>query len=276
MTNAPHTGAITGTIAVVLAAQRTGVINPLAERAGVSHKCLAPIGTGSDRRALIRHVLDTLVRVPDLAAIRISIEPDAHDALGPVIADYARYDVPISLVSSDDIIVTSVEQATTGTNGPVLITTADNVLLTQDAVRLVREAVREADAVIGVAREDRVKAAHADGQRNFYPLSDGGIANCNLYALRSRDALKAAEVFREGGQFMKNPGRMVRAFGLFNLVLLRLGWLKLDAAMDRLGRKLGLTIKAVAFEDGALAIDVDNERTYAVCEELLPTRPAKD
>ncbi len=256
---------------VLLAAQRAGVANPLAKRAGVSHKCLAPIRG----RALIRHVLDTLVRVPNLAAIRVSIEPEAHDALSSVITDYAGDGIPISLVASDANIVTSVEQASIGATGPIVITTADNVLLTQDAVRRMREAVQTADAVIGVAREANVRAAHAEGQRNFYPLADGGIANCNLYALRSRDALKAAEVFREGGQFMANPMRMVRAFGLVNLVLLRLGWLKLDAAMDRLGRKLGLTIKAVAFEDGALAIDVDNERTYAVCEELLPTRPAK-
>ena len=59
---------------IVLAAQRAGVVNPLAERAGVSHKCLAPICG----RALIEWVLEVVTAQPDLAAIRISIEPEAQ------------------------------------------------------------------------------------------------------------------------------------------------------------------------------------------------------
>ena len=44
--------------AIVLAAQRAGRLDPLAERAGVSHKCLVPIGGVP----LITHVLTTLAR----------------------------------------------------------------------------------------------------------------------------------------------------------------------------------------------------------------------
>ena len=46
------------TIVIILAAQRAGVVNPLAERAGVSHKCLAPIYG----KPLIEWVLDTCYR----------------------------------------------------------------------------------------------------------------------------------------------------------------------------------------------------------------------
>ncbi len=256
---------------IVLAAQRTGVVNPLAARANVSHKCLAPIRG----KALIRHVMETLVTVPNVEAIRVSVEPEVHAELEAVLADYASPDLPITLVASDANIVESVVKAAGKSEGPFVITTADNVLLTRDAVAQVVDAMRDADAVIGVAREKNVKAAHPEGQRNYYGFSDGGIANCNLYGLSSQKAFKAAEVFREGGQFMSNPGRMVRAFGLLNIVLLRAGLMKLHPAMEVLSDRLGATVKAVEFEDGALAIDVDNERTYAVCEELLPGRPPK-
>lgn len=256
---------------IVLAAQRTGVVNPLATRAGVSHKCLAPIRG----KALIRHVMETLVTVPNIGSVRVSVEADAHDDLAPVLADYSTAERPVSLVESDANIVESVVRAAGADEGPFVVTTADNVLVTRDAVARIVDAMRDADAVIGVAREVRVMAAHPEGQKRFYGFSDGGIANCNLYGLSGRKAFKAAEVFREGGQFMNNPGRMVRAFGLLNILLLRAGLLKLHPAMDVLGERLGVTIKAVEFEDGALAVDVDNERTFAVCEELLPGRPAK-
>jgi hypothetical protein len=79
-------------------------------------------------------------------------------------------------------------------------------------------------------------------------------------------------VFRGGGQFMKSVWRMISAFGLHNIVLLRMGAFSREAAMRRLSRRLGLVVKAIEFTDGALAVDVDNERTYRVCEELLARR----
>ena len=35
-----------------------------------------------------------------------------------------------------------------------------------------------------------------------------------------------------------------------------------------------IAIKATEFTDGSLAVDVDNERTYRVCEEMLARREA--
>jgi hypothetical protein len=115
-------------------------------------------------------------------------------------------------------------------------------------------------------------AAHPDGQRNYYEFRDDGYANCNIYGLAGAKALAAVEVFRGGGQFMKSVKRMIDSFGLLNIVMMRLGWISRETAARRLGRKLGLEVEATVFADGALAIDVDNERTYAVCEELLAKR----
>ena len=59
---------------ILLAGQRAGVVNPLAARAGVSHKCLAPI----HGRPLVAHVLETVTALPAVREIRISLEPEAH------------------------------------------------------------------------------------------------------------------------------------------------------------------------------------------------------
>ena len=129
------------------------------------------------------------------------------------------------------------------------------------------------DTVIALARKEDVLAAHPQGQRRFYKFRDGEFSNCNLYGL-SRRGLALAETFREGGQFAKNPMRIARAFGFFNLFLLRYGLVTLDRAMQRLGRRFGVRVSALVLADGAHAIDVDNARTYEIAAELLDRRAA--
>lgn len=257
-------------IAIVLAGQRAGVVNPLAERAGVSHKCLAPIRG----KALLAHVLETLTQVPAVSEVRVSIEADAHPLLAPLIGEYAARGLPVRLVASSRKLVDSVLAAAENDAGPFLITTADNVLVTPAAIAQVREAMESADVVFALARKASVMAAHPEGQRNYYQFRDDDYANCNLYGLANRRALASAEVFRGGGQFMKSVWRMIKAFGFWNIVLLRLGAYGREGVERRLSKRIGLKASAAVFEDGSLAIDVDNERTYRVCDELLAKREA--
>jgi GTP:adenosylcobinamide-phosphate guanylyltransferase len=265
----PDTPATRPLIAIVLAGQRRGAINALAARAGVSHKCLVPIAG----RPLIAHVLATLTALPDLAEIRISVEPDAEAGLRPVLAPFEAAGARIRLVPAEGRLADSLVAAAGEDSGPFLVTTADNVLLTPEAVAQVRAALADADGVAAMARKASVLAAHPEGQRNFDRFRDDEYANCNVYALANRKAIDAgAQVFRGGGQFMKSVWRMIAAFGLHNIVLLRMGAFSRERAMRRLSRRLGLVVKAIEFTDGALAVDVDNERTYRVCEELLAKR----
>jgi GTP:adenosylcobinamide-phosphate guanylyltransferase len=259
-------------IAIVLAGQRWGAVNPLAERAGVSHKCLVPIAG----RPLIAHVLVALTAVPAIGEIRISVEPEAVPELRGVIAPFESAGARIRFIASEPRLAESLLAAALDDPGPFIVTTADNVLLTPDAVDQVRGALEEADGVAAMARKSSVLAAHPEGQRNFYRFRDDEYANCNIYALANRKAIEAgARVFRGGGQFMKSVWRMISAFGPHNILLLRLGAFSREAAMRRLSRRLGLVVQAIEFTDGSLAVDVDNERTYRVCEELLARREAR-
>lgn len=257
---------------VILAAQRAGVVNPLAARAGVSHKCLVPICG----RPLIAHVLETVTAIPGVTSIRISLELEAHEEVAELLGERANRGIAIELVRSKPNIVDSVAAAAEGVSGSFIVTTADNVLLTREGFDLVRDALDDADAVLGVTTGDRVRAAHEAGQRNFYRFRDGGYANCNIYALADRKALNTAEIFREGGQFQASVGRMIRAFGLFNIIAMRLRLVTLPQGIARVGRRFGVRMKPVIFTDGALAIDVDNERTYRIAEWILGQRLGMD
>jgi CTP:molybdopterin cytidylyltransferase MocA len=258
-----------GVTAIVLAAQREGRLDPLAADAGVTHKCLVPIGG----RPLLAHVLAALAQVPALRLIRISVEAGAEALLRPVV-DGMDLAIPVEFVPAAATITDSVYAAAAEQDGPFVVTTADNVLLTAHAVQQVvaRLSLKE-DAVVALSRREDVLSAHPQGQRRFYRFSDGSYSNCNLYGLSAK-GLTLAETYRSGGQFAKNPRRLIQAVGLINLVLLHYGLISLPRAMQRLGRRFGVIASAVVLKDGAHAIDVDNERTYSIAAQLLAQRMA--
>ena len=271
--------------AIVVAAQREGRLDPLAAEAGVTHKCLVPIRG----RPLLAHVLEALAAAEGLRRIRISVEADAEAHLRAVVtaipglsvapspqspAPSPQSPIPVEFVPSRATITDSVYAAAEGLEGPFIVTTADNVLLTPDALRRVAARLPAGDDAVGaMARKEAVLSAHPEGQRRFYRFRDGAFSNCNLYGL-SRDGLKLAEMFRTGGQFAKNPKRLLAVIGPLNLLILRYGLIRLAPAFARLGRRFGLRASPVILDDGAHAIDVDNPRTYAIASQLLEKRAA--
>lgn len=255
-------------VAIVLAAQRAGVIDPLAAGAGVTHKCLVPIGG----KPLIAHVLAALDATPEVGRIRIVVEPAAADSIRPLLPAYGK---PVEFIASAPNVTDSVYAATRDLSGAAILTTADNVLLTPAAVKMVQGALRRgADVVFAMATRGSVLAAHPEGQRRFYRFRDDAYSNCNLFGFGGEKAFRGAEMFRGGGQFAKKPLRLLAAIGPLNLVLFLLGWFSLAGGMRRLSRRLRLRAEAVVLPDGAHAVDVDNERTYRVASILLARRVA--
>lgn len=251
---------------ILLAAQRTGVTNPLAIAHQVSHKCLIPIVGIS----LIERMFKILTTHKGCREIIVLIEPDGRSLVEPVAERFRDGSVPITFIESAENIAQSVIMGCEHAAPPFIITTADNVLLSHDSLdRVANSLASGADAVALIASKEQVRAVHPEAQRHFYDFSDGGYANCNLYALSGPKALDAAQIFREGGQFMSNPKRLVTAFGLFNILLMRFKLVSLDKAMQRLSRRFGLRFEAVRPKDGTQAVDVDNERTYNIVEMVL-------
>ncbi|MEW5685973.1 MAG: NTP transferase domain-containing protein [Pseudomonadota bacterium] len=255
-----------GFTAIILAGQRPGAVDALAAGAGVANKSLVPI-CGAP---LIRHVALAIAATPGLRRIRIVMEEASAPAVRAVLADLR---CAIDFVEAADNLADSVHAAAVGVEGPMVITTSDNVLLTPGAVRQMATAVTGgADAAVAMSTERAVLAAHPQGQRRFYRFADDSYSNCNLYALSGPRAAAAAEGFRSGGQFAKKPLRMIMALGPVNLALLLTGRLTLRGALTRVSRRFRLKVEPVILADGAHAIDVDNARTYGCAETLLAAR----
>ena len=251
---------------LVLAGKRDGALDPLAERAGVSHKAVVPIAG----KPLIGHVLATIEQAWSDAKVLVSIhDPSVLDDVEEV--QRLKASGRLEMCNAQHGIVESVETASEKADWPILVTTGDNALTTADALRQIHASGVEngADVVLGLAKKEDIQAAHPDGQYGFYQFKDMAISNCNLFWLGHPRAFSAVEAFRSGGQFFKNRTRIIKAFGFGNLIRFLLKTETVDGAMERLTKRFGVKVIAHRFTDGRLAIDVDNERTYRVTEELL-------
>ncbi len=259
-----------GTVtALVLAGKRAGVLDPLAQRAGVAQKAVVPV----HGIPMIERVVMQVAACDRVGAIRIVAHEKDEIAALPTIAALMQQG-RISFHEGRHNLVDSVFAGADGADFPVMITTADNCLVTPEgyAEFITGCLAAKAEGAAGLARKEDVQAADPQGQQRFYQFRDGGYSNCNLYWLGHANALKAAEIWREGGQFVKFPRRIIKAFGLLNLIRFRLGNGTKEKLFAQISQRFNLRLVPVVLSDGHFAIDVDNETTFAVTEKILKRR----
>jgi GTP:adenosylcobinamide-phosphate guanylyltransferase len=256
---------------LVLAGKRDGRLDPLAQKAGVSHKCRVPI----QGKPLLQWVLEAVHDAWSDNAILVSIhDPKAIDDL-PIVKELIAAG-RMQICEARQNIVESVEEALKVADNPypLLITTGDNVLVTPEALREIHQSAQDqnVDALFAIAKREHIKAVHDKAQRYFYEFSDLAMANCNGYWMGNDKARHAAEPFRGGGQFIKTKGAILKAFGIINLIRFRMRWWRFDQMLAVVSKRFDVKIAAHIFDDGAYAIDVDNQRTYDIAEMLLAKR----
>ncbi len=250
---------------LILAGRRPGAVDALAVAHGVADKCLVPVAG----RPMIAHVLSSAARS---AAKQIFISTHHLGLLAelndPVIKLLGNR---LIVVPAADNLADSVLAVAGVAAFPLLVTTADNCLLTPETITEIgAEATRlDVEAGVALARREDVLDVHPEGQRRFYEFSDVAVSNCNAYWIGHPGALRATEAFRGGGQFVKKPLRVMQAFGLINLLRFRFGLGPIHHIFARISRHLNLEVAPLLVSNGATAIDVDNERSLRVTEALM-------
>lgn len=255
--------------ALIMAGKRSGRLDPLAARADVAQKCVVPV----HGVAMIERVIRQVAACDRVDAIRIVAHEPDEIAQQPTIArllDGGR----LTFAEGKFNIVDSVFSGAENAGFPLMITTADNCLVTAEGYsEFIGKCLgAQAGGAAGLARKEDVQAADPEGQKKFYEFRDGGYSNCNMYWLGSEQALGAAEIMRQGGQFVKFPSRIIKAFGLMNLIRFRLGTGSKEKLFEQISRRFGIKLVPIVLSDGHYAIDVDNERTFAVTEKILRRR----
>lgn len=245
--------------ALVLAGSRGGA-DPVAKAAGVDHKAFAPI-LGAP---MIGYVLAALAATPEIGDIAISIEAEAG-ALPD--GNWQRLDAAGSPSRS-------VETAAGTLPRPLLVTTADNPLLTPDMIAYFVKAADDsgADVVAGAATRPVVESAGSPARRTYLKFSDGRVSGCNLFALRTPQADGAVRFWQRLEALRKSPLKMAAALGPGTLLRYGMGHLTREKAARALAKKAGCSAAIVLLPFPDAAHDVDKAEDLAFVAARLAAR----
>lgn len=245
--------------ALVLAGTRPGG-DPLAREAGVSHKALIEVGG----QPMLARVVRALAAAPAVGRIIVAI--DRPELLrGMWGEDIAVESVPTAAGPS-----ASVAAALAREGAPLLVTTADHALLQSEWVAEFLDAADpSADACVGLARREAVLAAAPQSQRTWLRFADGDYSGCNLFLLRTGAAAGVVRLWQQLEADRKRPLSLLQKLGWWSVLRYRLGWLRLDQAMARLGTLAGARVAPVILRDGRAAIDVDKSADLVLVRALL-------
>jgi GTP:adenosylcobinamide-phosphate guanylyltransferase len=253
--------------ALILAGSRAD--DPVARMAGVTHKALVPVAGVP----MLLRVVRTLRQAPSIGRLVLCIDRSALDGLDA--AATAELSAEITLVAPDRTPSASVQRALRDVADPLplLVTTADHALLTPAMVEhFCAAAPADADVAVALATARTIRRDHPDTLRTYYRLAGEGYSGCNLFLLRSAAARKAAAFWSEMERHRKRPWRLVAAIGPLTLLRFVTGRLTLDAALQRLSRIIGATVRAVDMPCAEAAIDVDKPADLALAERILAQR----
>lgn len=256
--------------ALVLAAGR-GPDDPMARAYGVTHKCVLDVAGVP----MILRVLKALADAPSVGRIVISIEDPDVVTSAPGFKELAER-TSIETVQSADRASSSVAHALSSDrlDYPVLVTTADHALLTPDMVETfcVESTASKADVTAGLASADTILGAYPGSARTFLKFADGRYSGCNLFTFNTEAAMKAITFWQRVERDRKKPWRLIRAFGIWPLVLYLAGAAGLERAFALGSKRLGIAAKPVVMPMAEAAIDVDKPEDLVLVELILAKR----
>lgn len=253
-----------GPTALVLAGTRPGG-DPLADGAGVSHKALIEVGG----RTMIERVVGALAALPQIRRIVIAIDrSEVLASLEGLRAPACTKTVATMPAASGPS--ASVAAALQQEGTPLLVTTADHALLRPEWVsRFLGACPAEADVVVALARRQAVLAAVPDTRRTYLRFADGEFSGCNLFMLATPAAAGVIDLWQQLEAERKHPVRMMLRLGISFALRYRLGLLRLDQALARLGQLAGARVGFVELPDGRAAIDVDKPADLELVRRLV-------
>ncbi|AUW57682.1 4-diphosphocytidyl-2C-methyl-D-erythritol synthase [Sphingobium sp. SCG-1] len=256
-----------GVTAIVLAGSRPGV-DPLLDGSGVSTKALLPVAG----RPMLAHVLGALVghgAVGRVVVLAQDIEALSNDpALAAFVADPA-----VSFARSGAGISRSViAEIDGGAAFPILLTTADNVLLTGAMIDAFVFGARGSDIAVGLVERQVLLARYPESRRTWLKFRRGWWSGANLFWIGSEKARPLLERWHAVEQDRKKGMKIVGAFGPLLLIGALLRLLTIQQAVARLGRRLGVNARVVAMPQAEACIDVDKPSDLTMAEAILAAR----
>lgn len=252
---------------LLLAGSRPGR-DPLASAAGVTTKALVPVAG----RPMIDHVARTLLAHQRIGTVTI-LAQRPQELLSHPKAEWMRDEPRIRLHASGTGISRSLlDLLDAGAEFPLLVTTADNVLLDGAMVDTFLTGATGHDVAVGMVERQVLLARHPRSQRTWLKFRAGWWSGANLFWLGSGRARGALEKWSEIEQDRKKGWKIVSAFGPLLLLGAALRLLTIHQAIRAAGQRLGLGAVVVSMPQAEACIDADKPEDIALIESVLHRR----
>ena len=253
--------------AIIMAGQRPGP-DLMAEASGVPYKALIPIAG----QTMLERVVRALLASRHVG--RIVIMAQATQALRAALgSDLAERD-DIAFMASGDGIATSTH-AVVGTADapwPVLVTTADNALLTGEIIDSFIAGHNGQNVAVGVVERRTMLAAYPDARRTWLKFRGGAYSGANLFALYNAEAKPAVAFWSSVEQDRKKGWKIFARFGPRLLLRALSRTISFKDAMARAGDSLSLSAEPIILPFAEAAIDVDKPDDLELVTRIVSAR----
>lgn len=240
---------------IILAGQRAGVVDPLCEDAGVSHKAEIPVaGTP---------MLERVISALSEAGLKDSLYISGYS--GSDLKQVSNGEGPADSVALG---LQEIDQY------PCIVTTCDHALLTAEMVHSFVRGAEQAgtDICVGLATETTIQAEYPETKRTYLRFADEAVSGCNLFYIANADGLKAIAFWQSVQHLRKNPLKLAKKVGVGIGLKYAAGRLSLKGAFDYAADRIGITAAPVLMPFAEAAIDVDKPSDLELVEAILKVR----
>jgi len=252
--------------AVLLAGERPGE-NAFAASHGVASKALIPVGG----EAMLGRVARTLLKVDAIG--RILVLAQRPEALLQGSVAWMAEEPRIRTAASGDGIAVSIDKvAGNAAPYPVLVTTADHALLTREMVEAFLNDSEGNDVAVALVERRTVEAAYPQTKRTWLRFRGGDYTGANLFALRTPASHAAVRIWSNVERDRKKVLRLFFFFGPLLAIRALTRTISLDNALRTVGRRLGISVRAVRLPFADAAVDVDKPADLELAEQILAAR----
>jgi GTP:adenosylcobinamide-phosphate guanylyltransferase len=253
--------------AIILAGQRPEG-DPMAAYCNVQYKALIPI----HGQTMLERVARALLASPYIGKIVIMAQsPEALKA--GLSSDLVEHD-GIAFVESNDGIATSIH-GVIGTSiapWPVLVTTADNALLTGEIIDSFFHAHSGQDVAVAVVERRTMLSAYPDARRTWLKFRGGAYSGANLFALHNAVAKPAVALWSAVEKDRKKGWKIFAHFGPWLLLRALSRTISFKQAMVEAGQRLSLRAEPIILPIPEAAIDVDKPSDLKLVTGILERR----
>lgn len=254
--------------ALILAGSRPSG-DAMADSRGIAVKALIPIAG----KAMLARVAETLLGHKAIGNVHV-LAQNFGSFWSHADTSGLESNPRVLAQPSGSTIATSVDQVLDQDDErfPVLITTADNVLLSTPMIDDFLVAAEDSDIAIAVVEKQVLLRHYPSSRRTWLKLRGGHYSGANLFYFGSPKARQILRYWAEVEQDRKKGWKILTIFGPWLLFLAVTKMLTVDQLAARVGKKLGLAIKIVPMAQAEACIDVDKDSDLEMVEQIIAAR----